>query len=416
MCGITGVMGHNLGVLEVSKFKDLMVLSQLRGDDGAGMIAVPKSNPVKKVNIRRTTWSSGHLVTTQDFDECIKGDVNILVGHARQPTKGGSKLENVHPHRAGNIILVHNGTMSHVNGNAIPQGESDSRMVCKAIAEVGPQKFVDNSYGAYCLVWIDLDKQTLNFLRNTERPLWLCEERATVLENSLVRNLFWASEGTFLQLTLGRYVSYSKERHKYFALPKDEHWSYPLHVTHALADATITKCEKTYKGSTGYYSTYNGDWESWVAGGNDVVPFAKDTTKNNGGFVYRPPEYRGGVGTGVDRVSSVPLVNASSIIARSKAEALSETKRKEGGSQSAIFPETKGLDYYACKDNRRITDLLGAGSCVWCEVRPLILADDAGTKKYPKIFPVRYTDSRNEYVCETCVEDKDVQRMVGIAC
>ena len=129
MCGIVGVMSDKLTLGDYLRFKDLFTLAQLRGDDGAGVAAVPRKTNVEQVRIRKTTWSSGHLVTTSDFDQAVQGDNSILIGHARQPTKGGSKKEFVHPHISGNIILVHNGTMNYVDGKNVPVNESDSKMI-----------------------------------------------------------------------------------------------------------------------------------------------------------------------------------------------------------------------------------------------------------------------------------------------
>jgi len=434
MCGIVGVMGHNLGYGELQKFKDLMVLAQLRGDEGAGMIAVPKKSVIHSnaIRVKRTTWSSGHLVTTSDYDECVKGDTNILIGHARQPTKGSTKIENVHPHRFEDVILVHNGTMTYVGDESVPKDASDSKMVCRTIAKKGPQGFADSSWGAYCLVWIDLRNQTLNFLRNNERPLAICEERNSIMESSPVRNFWWASEAGFLHMALGRYSNFVKEKHKFYFLPKNEHWSFPLDVKTNLADATITKCERTpFASSTPYAS----DWEGWL-GENQTplernrsvatqnsgsVPSVAITRPGNAGFSYVPPEHRQR-NTGTDRAVGTPVtsINCALVFSNSKrdaelatAKAERERLAKEAAVNSGTFlgRETSDLDYYACKDKKKIVDLVSGAPCVWCSQKPLFVEG-----KSPKIFPVRFTDTRGEYVCEGCIQDLDVQRMVGMAC
>ncbi len=430
MCGLAGVMGRKLDLSAIQKFKDIFLFAQVRGEDGAGMMSVPTKQHVQSVRVQRTVWSSGHLVTTQEFNDCIKGDVSIIVGHARQPTRGGTKIENVHPHRCKNILLVHNGTMTYIGDASIPTGASDSKLVAQAIAEKGAQGFVNSSWGAYALVWIDLDKQTINFLRNGDRPLWLVNERHNMLGDSGVRNMYWASEQWMLNTGLGRYSSYVKERHDYFSLPVDEHWSYPLDVKGSIDKPTITPCKRApysvvpYKDDYSYgdvYGGYGGASEIWHGGNQDTLPFKKggaEDTTNKSGFQYTPPEHRA-------RENRTPVIQASTVLSRSRADALlastAKAAQKGADSQSAMFPDRstsasdKGLDYYACKDHKRIRDMVSHAPCVWCTTKPLWKSVDGKATQPPRIFPVRFTDTRGEYVCESCIVDRDVQQMVGIA-
>jgi predicted glutamine amidotransferase len=424
MCGLAGVMGRKLDLNAIQKFKDIFLFAQVRGEDGAGMMSVPAKEHIQSVRVQRTIWSSGHLVTTQEFNDCIKGDVSIIVGHARQPTRGNTKIENVHPHRHKNILLVHNGTMTYIADNSIPVGASDSKLVAQVIAEKGPQGFVNSSYGAYALVWIDLEKQTINFLRNNDRPLYMVKERHNMLENSGTRNIYWASEMWMLNTGLGRYSSYIKERHDYFSLPVDEHWSYPLHVQHSIAAPTVTPCKRhvtsivPYRDEAyGYGDMYGGyASEIWHGGNQDVSPLGKGGaggTTNSPGFQYTPPEHRQ-----VDKTK--PVIQASAVLSKSKLDAeLARVAALKGvNSPSAnSFPTTpaKSLDQYVCQDHKRIRDMVSHAPCVWCSTKPLWKRVDGQDPVPPRIFPVRFTDTRGEYVCETCITDLDVQQMVGIA-
>lgn len=440
MCGIAGVMGSKLGFSEIQKFSDIFTFAQVRGAEGAGIISIPNKDVITPTNIRcrRTTWSSGHLVTTQEFSEVIKGDINLLLGHARQPTKGGNSIDNVHPHRFEHIYMIHNGTMSWVNGESIPVGHSDSKMVCRAIAQHGIRKFVDNSHGAYCLVWLDLKAQTLNFLRNDQRPLWMCEEKFSAFVGSTTENVFWASEAWMLHVGLSRYSGYNKERHNFFQLPADKLYSYPLDVKNQIADPVITEMKKIYPVSTYGSSSAYGTWEEQLEADRDPVPFvsgvgdvgnstkvttlvaSSNATTSGNEFRYTPPEYRD--------TNTRPAIQVASVLSRSRNDAMLNSasvdrisegvknilnSQKGGASQTALFPDTDrvaDLEYYRCKDQYRIKMLVDAGPCVWCAMRPVIQKDFR-----TNIFPVRYTEDRREYVCETCIHDLDVQRMVGIA-
>jgi hypothetical protein len=430
-------MGYNLGYGEVNKFKDLMVLAQLRGEEGAGMIAIPKKATIQKsqVRVRRTTWSSGHLVTTKDFDECVKGDTNILIGHARAPTKGGNDIKNVHPHACGDVILVHNGTMTYVDDSSIPAGASDSALITKCIAEKGVQEFVNTSWGAYCLIWLDLRDQTINFLRNNERPLSICSEQVTSHPNSSTRNFWWASEGWMLNVALSRYTGYAKERFVLTQLPKNEHWKFPLDVNLQLAKPEVTIVErKVFPVSNRVYA----GWEAWAD--ENQVPFERTPATNasglnntgsnvattNGPFSYIAPEFRQR-GTGVDANAPSKTYpesshNPATILHMSYQKAKMAGNKREldervakaikeaaDKKQSTFLSEDK-LEYFATKDKKRVLDLVTAGPCVWCSEQPQIIAGHT-----PRIYPVRFTETRGEYVCSACIQDLDVQRMVGIA-
>jgi hypothetical protein len=429
MCGIVGVMKRDLGIPEINRFRDLFAVAQVRGDDGSGIFAVPRAGPAKPVAVNgkqgvkfaRTTWSSGHLVTTKEFYDAIKGELSILVGHARQPTRGGSTIDMVHPHRSEHIILVHNGTMTFVNGISLKQGESDSKAICKALATVGPQKFVQDSYGAYALIWVDLKQQTLNFLRNGERPLWMVEEKDSMV-NGRITTLWWASESWMVPVCLSRYPAYNKEKHRLFQLPKDELWSYPLDVDFFLKEPKIEKCEKKYTSYTygGSYGMYGDDWE------NDI-PFAGGTT-NTGGkssviqlsppnntdkdkFSYIPPEHRQTGPTSSTESTSRPTLTSGTILKNSKlnAEMATVAAEKGGKAQTDMFRKDD-LTFYQAKDYKEACDLINAGPCVWCDTSPAFVSDVT-----PKVYPVRFSANKRDYICHACMADEDAQRMLGIA-
>lgn len=446
MCGLAGVMKYNMAPSYISKFKDLFIMSQLRGDDGAGIMSVPKcikdDEEVKNINVTRTVWSSAHLVTLKEFDDVTKGDRSALFGHARMPTKGGSTIDNVHPHRNHNIILMHNGTMSHVGGRHIAQGKSDSKEIAKYLVSHTPQEFVQNSFGAYCLMWIDTEKQTINFLRNNERPLWFAEEKFSSATNSATDALFWASELWMLQCGLSRYHSYNKDRYKYYQLPVDEHWAFPLNVPVLLEAPTKTECKKIIKSTTytrgeyaygGYGEWGWGDvWEdqeptpkekatppfNHAAGQNTnanlpaVINNAGPTTKAEPSrtppFRYIPPEYRGGQETDLNGLSVQSVLDSSKRLALANA-ALNDKKtiQKEVRPQSAVFPE-RDIREFAVTDHKTVRDLVTVRPCVWCSTRPTFSAG-----KPVAVYPVRFADDRRDYVCEECIGDTDIQRAFG---
>jgi len=103
MCGIVGYLGFRpvQGVI-------LQGLHHLeyRGYDSAG-IAVLKDGDF---SIRR---SSGKLSELESLigSDLLEGSVGL--GHTRWATHGRPTTENAHPHRAGDIVLVHNGIIEN---------------------------------------------------------------------------------------------------------------------------------------------------------------------------------------------------------------------------------------------------------------------------------------------------------------
>lgn len=230
MCGLSGAMSSTLSGPELGMFKDLLNISSLRGNTGAGVIVNQDTfKPV--VRVLRTTGISGHLAYGEKLHELFQSRVNCVIGHARLPTKGGIEIENVHPHRYGHILGVHNGTMWKVNGEFV-KDQSDSAMLFKSFAENGVIETIKNSDGAYALVWIDEKERTLNFLRNAQRTLFFKNIGWGTKENRNASVIYWASEKEMLDLIFQR--SYRSNNHWDTYLPVDTWFKYPLDIKHVI--------------------------------------------------------------------------------------------------------------------------------------------------------------------------------------
>ena len=197
MCGLCGVLSPQLSKFDIEIFKQLMIMSTLRGEDGAGIIAVPKKLS-KELIVLRSQTTAAELACSYAYIQATKKPITCLVGHARLPTSGSYNIEDVHPHVVGPIIGVHNGTMKKVRDQVVGVNDSDSKMLFQSIADYGLDDTIRRSEGAYALSFIDKRADLLYFLRNSERPLHF----ATV--ESLPNTLFWASEANFLHTVLSR--------------------------------------------------------------------------------------------------------------------------------------------------------------------------------------------------------------------
>ncbi len=103
MCGIVGILGdHEAAPILVDALKRL----EYRGYDSAGIATVHDG----KLERRRAV---GKLVNLSDklVHEPLRGRAGI--GHTRWATHGAPSVENAHPHRAGDVAVVHNGIIEN---------------------------------------------------------------------------------------------------------------------------------------------------------------------------------------------------------------------------------------------------------------------------------------------------------------
>ena len=103
MCGIVGVLGnHEAAPLLVEALKRL----EYRGYDSAGIATVHNGH----LDRRRAV---GKLVNLQDVlvHNPLAGKAGI--GHTRWATHGAATVQNAHPHKAGPVAVVHNGSIEN---------------------------------------------------------------------------------------------------------------------------------------------------------------------------------------------------------------------------------------------------------------------------------------------------------------
>lgn len=131
MCGIIGYIGKQNSVpILIDGLKRL----EYRGYDSAGIAILQDS----KIEIRRAVGKLKNLELSIQGED-LKGTVGI--GHTRWATHGRPSEENAHPHRAGKLVLVHNGIIE----NYLPlkralqeeghkfKSETDTEVLCHLI-------------------------------------------------------------------------------------------------------------------------------------------------------------------------------------------------------------------------------------------------------------------------------------------
>lgn len=134
----------------------------------------------------------------KSFDKCFIGANRAIIGHNRYATTGGVSKASAHPFEFPTLVGVHNGTLnSKYKYDDTNLYTVDSQAFYHQVDKTGIRDAVGKTTGAYCFVWWDKEEETINFLRNKERPLWM----VYTVDG---KTLFWASELWMLEGILGR--------------------------------------------------------------------------------------------------------------------------------------------------------------------------------------------------------------------
>jgi glucosamine--fructose-6-phosphate aminotransferase (isomerizing) len=135
MCGIIGYIGERNAIpILINGLKSL----EYRGYDSAGISFINND----KICVRRC---AGKI---RDLESSIRGErlkSHIGVGHTRWATHGRPSEENAHPHRAGGIVVVHNGIIENYmelrewlrKRGGIFRSETDTEVICHLIHYYG---------------------------------------------------------------------------------------------------------------------------------------------------------------------------------------------------------------------------------------------------------------------------------------
>jgi glutamine---fructose-6-phosphate transaminase (isomerizing) len=202
MCGIVGYIGHREAApLILESLRKL----EYRGYDSAG-IAVLQNG---QVTIRRCEGKLGNLETLLRRQP-MEGAVGI--GHTRWATHGRPSETNAHPHRAGDIVVVHNGIIENyleLKEQLSKRGvqfssETDSEIVAHLVAEK-IERGVD---------FLDAVRRTLREIHGSYALLFLnCRDpkRLIVAKNSTPIVIGWGEGETFIASDIPALLDYTRK-------------------------------------------------------------------------------------------------------------------------------------------------------------------------------------------------------------
>lgn len=198
MCGLFGVLSSWLGDADRDLFKQLGLISAIRGLDSTGIMGAYKKDKKKHhVVYHKKAMSSGEYFSTQSKVLFDRPQPLFLAGHCRAATVGDVNDDNAHPFAVGKITGMHNGT---INGFArLAEGLTDSAVLIERIAEGGVEEALKSvpMGGAYAIVYFDTSNGTINFIRNDMRTLFY-------VWNKDKNTMLWASEAAILELVTQR--------------------------------------------------------------------------------------------------------------------------------------------------------------------------------------------------------------------
>ena len=133
MCGIVGYIGkQDAAPLILESLRKL----EYRGYDSAGIAVLNDGH----ITVRRCEGKLKNLENMLDRDPAIG---TIGIGHTRWATHGRPSETNAHPHRAGDVVVVHNGIIENyldLKEQLIERGtkfssETDTEIVAHLVAE-----------------------------------------------------------------------------------------------------------------------------------------------------------------------------------------------------------------------------------------------------------------------------------------
>ncbi len=109
MCGIVGTIGKQHPAQEV--LVDGLRRLEYRGYDSAGIaVSASQEGEAAEVSVRRAVGKLANLEERLREDPL---DGHVGLGHTRWATHGKPSESNAHPHRAGSVVIVHNGIIEN---------------------------------------------------------------------------------------------------------------------------------------------------------------------------------------------------------------------------------------------------------------------------------------------------------------
>lgn len=168
MCGIVGFTGRNS---VTDQLLDSLELLEYRGYDSAGLATL--NGETGRVKLRKCAGRVSDLrrLCSKDKKQSACG-----IGHTRWATHGGVSNENAHPHRHGDVLLVHNGIIENyeeLKDHFMLHKELKSQTDTEVVAAVLDRFYKGDPHEAI--------RKTVKYLRGTFALVILFADRPDVI-------------------------------------------------------------------------------------------------------------------------------------------------------------------------------------------------------------------------------------------
>ncbi|AVJ48181.1 hypothetical protein [Salmonella phage SE131] len=281
MCGIVFVGGVTLSSANIERFENMLFADTFRGEHSTGVMAyykpyneqafikVAKKAIPGDMFVRSQIWDDVKEHKTKNVNPVTKATTTssinpkFMVGHNRYATAGAVNDKNAHPFQHEHITLVHNGSL--VDQSLLPDHkrfEVDSENVCYSIATIGIAETIKKLHGAFVLVWHDAKENTLNFIRNDERPFYMMKTNTG--------DWYGASEKDMIKWIMSR-RKFNPTIEKEFELEVGVQYIFDTadglkfreEVKHELPTFRSTYSYNYRNWNTGGYNSYDDDYDDY---------------------------------------------------------------------------------------------------------------------------------------------------------
>ena len=254
MCGLVCVItkgSYGLTSEQRDAFNLLLYIDVLRGEDSTGAFVVDN---IGNVQMAKDAIDSSDFLKTKEYKDLKATAFQkgwAMVGHNRKATKGWITDSNAHPFIVDeNIVLVHNGTLIGDHKHHADT-EVDSEAIAHVLSkETDVEEALRKINGAYALIWYNVAKKELNFVRNKERPLWYLETNDAFI---------FASEECFLDLIIAKLSL--KPMNGPFLLKEDQLSTFKL-GDDKKTSLTLQDLDCSYSKHNPIQTVHNGGWGS----------------------------------------------------------------------------------------------------------------------------------------------------------
>ena len=402
----------------------MLILDQLRGIDSTGIAVIPRGD--FDVTIAKEVGNAFDLMRTKGYFNAMSCAKRAIIGHNRSATSGTVIQENAHPFENDSIVGVHNGTLTS-KYRLLDQAKFrvDSENLYHHMDQKGLKDTLDNLQGAWSLVWWDKLDETLNFLRNDQRPMF----KAWSIDH---KSLYAASERWMLSVALSRH---GVKHTDIVETAVDQHYSYHISKEGAISKPHMSAAPSTYR----VYNppSYQGKWygnnyqqQTQQTQASTAQSVAKKSVADNrydGRFdtelevIAKTRDCFGGeyyacldalfpghsIRLYINRKDEADLTGkmiTCNIAPVSYIEG-SRSYYKVSASTVTVVPEPQGEEYFTDhKGNKLKAEMwhLRYGCCAACNgvVNPR--------------FDFRFVANATEAICHECAADEDVQQMIAM--